>query len=174
MDDAATEKALRKGFASNVVIRTATVEDVCAIARLLNQLVPEIRFEDASSVCRQLLALKTTEVIVGELDREVIGVITLSFRPAMHHGGLLGVIDELVVEERYRNGGLGNRLVDRAIDVFRQRGAVDIEVITAIHRTRTHQFYERKGFSKRSYTFRYPLCSQARPEPLVPSEAHRS
>jgi len=160
MDDSTLNANESSGALCDVTIRAATHRDIAAIGRLLMQLVPEIPRESVTQICSVLLELPTAEVIVGERENEIIGIITLSFRPAIHHGGLLGVIDELVVDERYRSRGIGNRLVDYAIEVFRQRGAVDIEVVSALHRTRSHEFYERKGFIRWSYVFRYSLQSR--------------
>jgi GNAT superfamily N-acetyltransferase len=85
----------------------------------------------------------------------------MSYRWALHHRGLLGVIEELVVSAPVQGHGIGSRLVDHGLELARQRGVVDVEVVSALARERAHRFYERRGFARRSLVLTHPLGSGA-------------
>jgi GNAT superfamily N-acetyltransferase len=58
-------------------------------------------------------------------------------------------LDELYVEPAYRGGGIGARLLDAAIALARDRGALALDLeVTAAH-ARAANLYARWGFCRR-------------------------
>ena len=62
----------------------------------------------------------------------------------LHHGGVVGTIQSLVVDAERRRAGLGSLLVRGVVDEARRRGALRVELGTAS----ASSFYERPGFTQ--------------------------
>ena len=60
-----------------------------------------------------------------------------------------GILDFLFVREEYRGRGYGKILMDRVMDLFRQRG-VDLIDIKVVSGNDAERFYQRYGFQIRS------------------------
>ena len=59
------------------------------------------------------------------------------------------MIDELVVNEHYRDKGTGKKLVDAAIENCKKFGCCEVEVSTEITNKKAVEFYKKCGFKKR-------------------------
>jgi ribosomal protein S18 acetylase RimI-like enzyme len=78
----------------------------------------------------------------------VVGFINFTTRRTVLHGGLSGLIDELVVAEEYRRRGIGKRLVAAAVDKCRQLGCREVEVSTQKTNLEAREFYKDCGFEE--------------------------
>jgi GNAT superfamily N-acetyltransferase len=65
----------------------------------------------------------------------------------------------LVVDERFRGGGVGRALLEVTEQWARDHGLTEMRVRSNVTRERTHRFYERRGYRnvKTSHTFRKQL-----------------
>jgi ribosomal protein S18 acetylase RimI-like enzyme len=52
----------------------------------------------------------------------------------------------LVVDEAHRSRGIGERLVDAALEAAARNNAQAVEVVSALRRVEARRFYERLGF----------------------------
>ncbi len=75
----------------------------------------------------------------------------------LHHGALVGEIQELFVDKSLRGQGIGAQMVDYARLFAKRSGCVLLEVASNRRRKRTHRFYEQQGFRKSHYKFTYEL-----------------
>jgi GNAT superfamily N-acetyltransferase len=145
----------------NVLIRKANYQDTSSVIDLMFQLLPSnTSLDDAKKyniIFNELLESKNHDVILAEFENRTIGLLVMSYRLALHHRGLLAVIEEFVVDENYRGESIGTRLIEFCTKLAKERNAVDIEVVTAIHRERTHKFYQDKNFIRKSYVFTYHM-----------------
>ena len=66
---------------------------------------------------------------------------------------MLGHIDELVVDDREQQRGIGTIILNYIIEMGLQLGCRRIELDSAYHRKQAHQFYQRKGFVNRAILF---------------------
>jgi predicted N-acetyltransferase YhbS len=124
-------------------LRAAQPEDAPRISVLLDQLgwvVPP------DKVVVELSASPTTEVVVAELDREVVGLIAVTTRRQFQRAGKLITIDTLVVDERHRSRGIGEQLVGVALEAAARSGAQAVEAVSSLRRVEARRFYERLGF----------------------------
>ena len=76
----------------------------------------------------------------------------------LHHTQFLhrppdGRISTLVVFEKYRNFGIGARLVESAEEIFRDWGCERVEVTSGAERKAAHKFYNREGYIERRKRF---------------------
>jgi len=90
---------------------------------------------------------------VVERDGFVIGFASLHIEPQLHHAGLVGEIQELIVHETVRDKGIGAQLVSRLEQEAQKRGCVSIEVTTKKFRVDAQRFYEQVGFKRTHENF---------------------
>jgi predicted N-acetyltransferase YhbS len=127
----------------HVTLRAAVPEDASRISELLDQLGWVVPPDD---VVAELWAQPSTDVVVGELDNNVVGVIAVTTRRQFQRAGNLITIDTLVVDETHRSLGIGEQLVDVAFQAAARSRAQAIEVVSALWRVDARRFYERLGF----------------------------
>ncbi|PBB92401.1 MULTISPECIES: GNAT family N-acetyltransferase [unclassified Mesorhizobium] len=78
---------------------------------------------------------------------EVIGTLQISFIPGLSlQGAWRGQIEAVRVAASRRGDGLGQRLLEWAIERCRERGCRVVQLTTNKSRLDAHRFYERLGF----------------------------
>ncbi|MEF2965346.1 GNAT family N-acetyltransferase [Paenibacillus sp. M1] len=65
-----------------------------------------------------------------------------------------GEIDSLFIMEAYRKRGVGDRLMNNALEWFRSRRVEDISISVMVGNESAFSFYERYGFYPRTYTLK--------------------
>ena len=68
-----------------------------------------------------------------------------------------GLMENVYVEEAWRDRGLGSMLVRRLIREARKRGCYKLIGTSKIENTGAHRFYKKFGFQKIGYEFRIDL-----------------
>ncbi len=139
----------------NAVIRESVLNDFDSIAGLLGQLWPgkQLCLSDLKVVFERGLSSDIDYYLCSELDREVVGFLSLNISNSFWQEGYTPFVNALVVDEAHRGSGIGKSLLERAYEISRQRGCGKIELDSAFHRKGAHKFYERLGFEKRAYMF---------------------
>ena len=90
---------------------------------------------------------------VAESDGTIVGFGSLHIEPQLHHLGLAGEIQELVVHETVRSKGIGAELVSRLEKEAEKRGCVSIEVTTRKRWIDAQRFYKGMGFRQTHVNF---------------------
>lgn len=127
-------------------IRSARIDDQEALFHLYRVL--STKYEDDIDSLKKSLVHPATEVFVLEEDSQVIGTATLSHR-ALPHYGLVGYIDDVVVDPRYQRRGFGTKLTVHCINVAKQKGCKRIELTSRPSKTEANQMYTKLGFEQR-------------------------
>lgn len=127
-------------------IRSARIDDQEALFNLYRVL--STKYEDDIDSLKKALVHPTTEVFVLEEDSQLVGTATLSHR-ALPHYGLVGSIDDIVVDPHYRQRGFGTKLTVHCINVAKQKGCKRIELTSRPFRTEANQMYTKLGFKQR-------------------------
>ena len=94
----------------------------------------------------EISASPTTEVIVAETAGEIVGLIAVTTRRQFHRAGRVISVDTLVVDERHRSQGVGEKLVGVAFAAAKRSRAQTIELASHLRRVDARRFYERLGF----------------------------
>ena len=76
-----------------------------------------------------------------------VGFLSCHVQSLLHHGGLVGEIQEMFVSENGRSHGIGKLLVEKLIEMATARGVLQLEVTSGLSRENAHRFYEREGFA---------------------------
>ncbi len=136
-------------------IRAVTSDDFGRICELLQQLWPGKRLDRNAlkTVMNRALQSPQDVFLCAEVDTTVVGFCSLAVRNSLWLESRLGILSEMIVDEAFRNRGIGTALLGTIIDMGRQRGCRRIELDSAFHREKTHHFYEKAGFAKRAYLF---------------------
>ncbi|KAA2253651.1 GNAT family N-acetyltransferase [Solihabitans fulvus] len=98
-------------------------------------------FDELDADPRQLL-------VVADRNGEVVGTMQLTFTPGLSRLGMTRTTVEAVrVRSDQRGNGLGQRLLEWAIEESRARGCGLVQLTTDGRRADAHRFYERLGFT---------------------------
>jgi PhnO protein len=97
---------------------------------------------------------------VAESDGVIVGFGSLHIELLLHHVGLAGEIQELVVHERLRGEGIGAELASRLEQEAEKRGCVSIEVTTRKRWVDAQRFYKNVGFRQTHVNFTKELKSR--------------
>ena len=110
-----------------VKLRTAEPADLAGVLSLLER----------SQLPTAGVADEFAHFLVAENDGELVGVAGLE----LYDGSAL--LRSVAVEERWRKTGVGRALVERALDVARERGIEDIYLLT----TTAEHYFPKFGFA---------------------------
>ena len=93
-------------------IRTATKDDIPAMAELLHQLFAiEIDFTpDYAKQARgleQLIGCNNAKIFVVEIEGQVVGMCSVQITISTAIGQEIGIVEDVVIDVGYRGAGLG-------------------------------------------------------------------
>jgi glucosamine-phosphate N-acetyltransferase len=136
-------------------IRQCNVADFDEVILLLRQLWTDKPVNPVSlrpNFDRALTSTSKTYLVATD-EKRVIGFGSLSLKDDLWPEGRVAYVDELVVDDKYRNKGIGSQLLERLVATAQQKSCCRIELTSAFYRKDSHRFYERHGFSSRAYVF---------------------
>ena len=138
-----------------IQIRPVVKGDIDSILLLLQQLWPKkkIHLHQIQSLIQQQLLSRNHHLVVAEQQNRVVGFGSLSRKINLWTEGMLGHIDELVVDDQEQQRGIGTIILNYIIEMGLQLGCRRIELDSAYHRKQAHQFYQCKGFVNRAILF---------------------
>ncbi|MGE5179723.1 MAG: GNAT family N-acetyltransferase [Bacteroidota bacterium] len=131
-----------------------------ADAEPVNELVSQLGYPDdigkTETAIRAVLGSEVGDAFVAEDgDGRVIGWAHVFMVPHIESGPN-AELGGLVVDEKYRGGGVGRALVDHVMAWARERGAAELTLRSNIVRNGAHKFYQHLGFDvqKTQHKFR--------------------
>lgn len=126
-----------------------TDELLSALTRLILQLAPE-KTPPTRDELTSILNSPGASLLVARLsdeNDEVAGILTLIVYRVPT--GARAVIEDVVVDEKYRNKGIAKALMTRAIELAREAGASNISLTSNPKREAANLLYQRMGFQRR-------------------------
>jgi ribosomal protein S18 acetylase RimI-like enzyme len=126
------------------VIRPARADDRQDVGVLMAMLGYPIEGCLLGPAWQGLLDDPSLVLLVCDSGPRAVGVVSARFSVVLHHGGLVGTIESLVVDVEHRGRGLGSSLVREVLVEAGRRGALRVEVGTADG----NAFYSRLGFTR--------------------------
>jgi PhnO protein len=94
---------------------------------------------------------------VATVECEVVGFASLHIQKLLHHAGLVGEIQELIVKDDCRGQGIGTSLIRKVTDQAKKAGCIQLEVCCNQKRLSSHRFYQAHGMDCSHYKFTMPL-----------------
>lgn len=127
-------------------IRPAKIEDTEAVLRLYHFLSSD--YQDNSEAFQEALKHPAVEVFILKEGEEVAGTAAISFR-VVPSFGLVGYIDDVVVDPNYRGKGYGKALSLHCLKVATEKKCKRVELTSRPSRVEANQLYQSLGFEKR-------------------------
>lgn len=133
-------------------IRIIETEDIFSILPLLQKLEDYSVSEEVSKE-RLLEMVQQNYECVGiyDVDR-LIGICGLWFQ-TRHYAGRSTEVDHVIIDDAYRNQGIGKLLMDYVYEYARKRCCNWVELNSYVHNFPSHKFYYNQGFTARGYHF---------------------
>jgi len=126
-------------------VAEATPEIHAALARLLPQLNPRLEAPDMERL-RRLVADPAVTLLVAREGDAIVGTTTVIVYTTPFW--IKARLDEVVVDASVRGQGVGEALVNAALEIGRERGAqvAELQSGRGPQRAAAHRLYERLGF----------------------------
>ncbi|SRR5690554_1939395 len=97
---------------------------------------------------------KDTFLFFAREEEKVIGTLTLVFYRIP--SGLKAWIEDVIVDESARGKGVATALIEHALQVAREKGALKVDLTSLPRRIAANRLYQKIGFEKReSNMYRY-------------------
>ena len=132
-------------------IRNLEKKDAASVALLIPQLTKNIvEPEKLTQRIEELSAAHNCQYLVAEKDDAVVGFGGLAWY-AIPSKGLIGWLEEVVVDEKFRGQGIAKALISELLKVAEQKSIKTIK-LTSIN-SATNTLYEKFGFVKKDHQY---------------------
>ncbi|MGW1883503.1 N-acetyltransferase family protein [Streptomyces sp. NPDC001970] len=138
---------------SDLQIRPASPADIPAIVEMLADDPLGARRESPDDLSPYTVAFErlagdpNQHLVVAERAGRVIGTLQLPVIPGLsRRGATRSIIEAVRIHSDERGTGLGNRLIEWAVDESRRQNCQVVQLTSDVSRTDAHRFYERLGF----------------------------
>jgi GNAT superfamily N-acetyltransferase len=145
-------------------VRPAREDDIPRILELYNQLsiiTSQVELSHVTSLedyrrrFDEISAVPGHQLLVVEHKGQVMGSMVLLIVPNLSHGAHpWAIVENLIVDQKHREQGLGKMLINYGIIQAKDLGCFKIELSSTRNRRKAHQFYRSLGFEPLAYGFR--------------------
>jgi len=136
---------------ADVIVRAPEARDMEALADLMTQLGYETRTSEMQMRMETIMANKHYTTFVAVSGGEVCGMIGTRISYSYEHNSPGAAILALVISEKMRGRGVGEALIAAAENDLAQKNIRRLAVYTHFRRTRAHEFYEKRGYTKNGF-----------------------
>lgn len=139
-------------------IRKTKLEDLDSVFELLNELYEnKIEYSKFTQKYKESLEDNSFYGIVAIENNKVVGVLISRVINRLAKKKNILFIDDLIVNEKCRNIGIGKLLIQTATAYAISKDCGALELTSMIQNINAHRFYENNGFEKRQYKFKKTL-----------------
>ena len=97
-------------------------------------------------------------VMVAELNQQIVGMCTAQILVSTAEGGMVAFVEDLVVEDAFRGGGIGSKLILALEDWAITRGARRLQLLADQNNAPALEFYKKMDWKSTQM-----ICLQKRP-----------
>ena len=135
-------------MASNLQIRKVENKDLDFIYKSICELEnEELDFQVFKEIFNENISNPKNLYLIAENENESLGFISFHTQNLLHHGGLVGEIQEFFIDQNHRGKGIGRQLIDKIMQFADQNNLKSIEVATNRRREENVLIYENLGFT---------------------------
>lgn len=139
-------------------IRKIKLEDLDSVFELLDELYEnKIEYSKFTQKYKESLEDNSFYGIVAIENNKVVGVLISRVINRLAKKKNILFIDDLIVNEKCRNIGIGKLLIQNATAYAISKDCGALELTSMIQNINAHRFYENNGFEKRQYKFKKSL-----------------
>lgn len=152
--------------APTITIRPAREEDLAAIVALLaaddigghGDTTDETARADYLDAFRTLQQTPRETLYVAECEGEIVGTFqTLLTTTLTGRGATSMIVEAVQTRADMRGRGIGGQMIGFCLEEARRLGLRQVQLTSNAARTDAHRFYERLGFAKSHFGFKYKL-----------------
>ncbi|MBL7967903.1 MAG: GNAT family N-acetyltransferase [Prolixibacteraceae bacterium] len=88
------------------------------------------------------------EILVLKIDGKIAGMVSLLYSISTVLGGKVAILEDMVIDENYRNKSFGMQLLNSAIQHAKQTNCLRITLLTDFNNDIAIRFYQKAGFNK--------------------------
>lgn len=147
------KKITRKLLGNDVVIRTATTTDLGSMTSLLNELfniekdfTPDVRRQRQGLAC--LMGRNEATLLVAVARNKIVGMCTLQPLISTAEGGTVGLVEDLVVSQKWRSKGVGGMLLGVIETTAREQSMSRLQLLTDMENIEAMHFYDKHHWEK--------------------------
>jgi len=139
----------------SIIVEFAKFEDIDKMAHLLSQLF-SIERDFGVDYAKQKEGLELvfndemSDILVARVDNALVAMATMQRLISTAEGGYVGHIEDVVVDDEYRNRGIGTYLVERLVALAKERGYKRLQLAADRENTKALLFYQKRSFSATS------------------------
>lgn len=143
----------RKLMNREVTVRSATNADLGRMTAMLSELFT-IESDFSPDVRRQrqglagLMASNDATLLVAEIDREIIGMCTLQPLISTAEGGTVGLVEDLIITDKWRGKGVGSLLLDAIEQAARRQNMSRLQLLTDLDNASALDFYAKHDWQQ--------------------------
>ncbi|MBN8540463.1 MAG: GNAT family N-acetyltransferase [Deltaproteobacteria bacterium] len=119
---------------------------------VVKELRPHLTFDDFVSIYEEAKKANGYQLVAAEVQGEIAAVLGYRVLWDFVRGKYI-YIDDLVSTKAKRSEGLGRELLEFAEEVARSTGCTSLRLCAVIENERAIHFYERLGWTKRSFAY---------------------
>ena len=129
------------------IVTQADAELYEAFQRLVPQLTDNNPPPSLDNLADLVRDAASTLMVARNAEGEIVGALTLSVYRVPT--GIRSIIEDVIVDNSARGQGIGEALMQRAIELAREKGAKNISLTSNPLREAANRLYLRVGFKKR-------------------------
>jgi ribosomal protein S18 acetylase RimI-like enzyme len=129
------------------IVTQADAELYEAFKRLVPQLTNNNPPPSLDELADLVQDAASTLMVARDVDDRIVGALTLSVYRVPT--GIRSIIEDVIVDNAARGQGIGEALMQRAIELAREKGAQNISLTSNPMREAANRLYLRVGFKKR-------------------------
>jgi ribosomal protein S18 acetylase RimI-like enzyme len=136
-----------------ITIRTAKPSDIAQLVELLKELFTieaDFDFDQEKQTLglNQLLKSNKDCIFVAELlnNKKVVGMCTVQTLISTAEGGLVGLLEDLIVAADFRNQGIAAKLVAEAVYWAECQGLKRLQLLADKNNLPAMSFYQKQGW----------------------------
>lgn len=136
-------------------IRKATISDLDEAYNLLNDLYENrIKYDIFKKLYNEKISDKDSYYVVMENDNKVVAILIMYIRTKLTRAKKEAYVESIIVNEEFRNNGIGRKLLQHAIDYAKALDCEVIDLSCVLSNEKGQKFYEEMGFKKHSFKYR--------------------
>lgn len=139
-----------------IVIREYKKDDFLWVFALLKQLWPKRNFilKDIKKTCNDVIKSSNQHYFCATTNnKKIVWFWSFTIKNWLYAMGKVAILDELIVDNKYRKMGIAKELVDTMVVFAKKNKCVCIELECWYERKPAHIFYERYWFDKWDWCF---------------------